>query len=143
MLLARDPDDPSGVEGDQRVLAQVKSNLGPLAPSLRLRIEEVPNGELRVARIVDDGISPYTGTELLAIETRSRGSKRAEAIAFLEEQLADGPKPAGWLQDEAARLGIAEMTLSRAKSDLGIRSTKADFGGGWIWALPVSNTQAA
>jgi hypothetical protein len=29
LLLARDPDDPDGVDGSQRVLAQAKSNYGP------------------------------------------------------------------------------------------------------------------
>src|SRR5207249_11464451 len=37
LLLGPDPDDP---QGPTRVLAHAKSNLSPLAPALRLRIEE-------------------------------------------------------------------------------------------------------
>jgi RecA-family ATPase len=39
LLLGRDPDDPKGERGSQRVLAHVKSNLGPHDPSLRYTIE--------------------------------------------------------------------------------------------------------
>jgi hypothetical protein len=34
LLLDRDPDDPDGEEGNQRVLAHIKCNVAPLAPSL-------------------------------------------------------------------------------------------------------------
>ena len=31
---------------------------------------------------------------------------------------------------------IAKHTLQRARKRAGIRTHKADFGGGWVWALP-------
>ena len=56
---------PDGVEGDRRVLAHVKSNIGPKAASLALRIESVEAKTGSVGTIVEDGYSPHSGEDLL------------------------------------------------------------------------------
>jgi hypothetical protein len=49
------------------------------------------------------------------------------------------------LSERARQLAIAEQTLKRARSQLGVESRKSDFGGGWTWSLPApeADTQAA
>ena len=140
LLLGRDPDDPDGADGDRRVLAQVKSNLGPKAPSLCLRIEPVETDGMAVGRIVEAGYSSYSGADLLAAEQQSRPSKQAEAIELLQLQLADGPKPVNMLRHAAAAIGISETTLERAKKALALTATKGSFSGGWLWTLPLHQT---
>jgi hypothetical protein len=136
LLLARDPDEPSGERGDRRVLAHVKSNIGPLAPSLRLVIESGQTGtETGAARLVDAGHSSYSGAELLALQPAERASKLGEAIAFLEDELKEGMRPANELYGAAARLGISDQTLRRAKVQLGVKSEKLGVNRGWGWHL--------
>ena len=136
LLLGRDPDDPDGVEGDRRVLAHVKTNIGPKAASLALRIESVEAETGSVGKIVQHGYSPHTGEDLLKDEPTNRGSKRAAAIEFLLDRLATGPMLVSDLQDAAGALRISRTTLGRAKSELQIISSKSEFDGGWLWGLP-------
>jgi RecA-family ATPase len=103
LLLGRDPDEP---EDDRRVLAHAKSNVCPLAPSLAFVIEQVRLERSRVeaARIRELGTSPHWAADLLAFERPVRGARIAEAVAFLERELIEGPKPARELiEREAAR----------------------------------------
>jgi hypothetical protein len=105
---------------------------------------EVP-GSIEAARISEVGTSPHWAADLLASEQPVRRGRLAEAIAFLERELTEGPKPARELTERARQLGITEQTLKRARTQLGVGSRKPDFGGGWAWALPVpeADTQAA
>jgi AAA domain len=144
LLLGRDPDEPGD---DRRVLAQAKSNVGPLAPSLAFVIEQVglERSRIEAARITEVGTSPHWAADLLALERPLRGARIAEAVAFLERELIEGPKPARELSERARQLEIAEQTLKRARSQLGVESRKSDFGGGWTWSLPApeADTKAA
>jgi putative DNA primase/helicase len=141
LLLARDPDDPDGEQGSRRVLAHVKSNLGPLAPSVRYQIEPamVDDGfadAVETARISEQGEVAYTGAELLAAPRPERGAKLQEAIAFLKAELTSGERPVREVERAATQLGIREQTLRRAKDELRITSHRLDRG--WAWALPPS-----
>jgi hypothetical protein len=137
LLLGRDPED---ADGDRRVLAHAKSNVGPLAPSLAFAIAQVElAGSIEAARITEVGTSPHWAADLLASEQPMRGARLAEATAFLERELMQGPKPARELTETAGQLGITEQTLKRARSELGVESRKRDFGGGWVWSLPETD----
>jgi hypothetical protein len=120
------------------VLAHVKSNVSELSPSLCFKVEAANAGSTRVetARIVQTGISRYTGSDLLVCDRRERGSKLAEAVAYLDQALAEGLRPVRELQAEAKEFGITEQTLNRAKQKLGVESFKLDFGRGWAWRSP-------
>ena len=50
--------------------------------------------------------------------------------------MADGPRSAKEVKNEARNAGIAERTLWRAKSALGMIAKKTGCGGGWTWELP-------
>lgn len=136
LLLGRDPDDP---DGSRRVLAHVKSNIAAPVPSLVFALEDVQLREsgIETVRIVDAGISQYHAADLLSIERPQRGSKLAEAISFLEEQLEAGPNLASELVASGKKLGFSESTLKRAKDDRGIQSEKSGFSAGWLWFLPA------
>ena len=63
------------------------------------------------------------------------GQKSAleEAVEFLREELADGPKLAKRLLKDGSDVGHAKRTLERAKAQLGIQSKK--HRDGWQWVL--------
>jgi putative DNA primase/helicase len=141
MLLARDPDDPDGEHGDQRVLAVTSSNLAREASSLLYRVESRTvsgdTGEkIDTARIVHVGESDADGADLLGSIDADARSEHDEAIEFLRSELAAGPQPARKVQDAARDAGIGPGSLKRAKRRLGVGSTKQGMGGGWAWGLP-------
>jgi putative DNA primase/helicase len=63
-------------------------------------------------------------------------SAKAEAIDFLTDLVSGGPVPTKDVMKEAASAGISPKSLRSARETLGIKSEKAGFEGGWVWALP-------
>jgi len=61
---------------------------------------------------------------------------RDEAKKFLTDILANGPVLKTEIEEAAKANGIAERTLFRAKSDLGISAEKKGQNGQWRWRLP-------
>jgi hypothetical protein len=62
-------------------------------------------------------------------------------IMSAEDGLADTIRPrledqSSEVEKEAKQAGIAQTTLRRAKTTLGVKPNKASFGGGWTWSLP-------
>ena len=142
LLLARDPDDPDGAIGPRRVLAQAKSNLGLLEPSLAYRIETASlEREVTTAYLKTVGASRFSAAELLALNETEARSKLSEAEALLRAELEDGPRPVSELRAAAWELGISITTLDRAKKKLGVRSVKLDLDR-WVWELPPSDQSA-
>jgi hypothetical protein len=135
LLLARDPDDPEGAAGPRRVLAQAKSNLGLLEPSLafQIRTASLPN-QVTAACLEAAGSSRFSAAELLALNEAEARSKLSEAEALLQAELENGPRPVGELRAAALELGISITTLERAKKLLGVRSVKLDLDR-WAWGL--------
>lgn len=130
LFAAMDPDVPG-----RFVLAQSKTNLGPLAPSLRYNLIGCPNQH---ARIDWEGTSAHTADSLNAQGASSEErSELHDAEEFLREILADGPLLYSGVIKLARGAGIAERTLKRAKSSLRVDSKKARTQDGqWTWSLP-------
>jgi hypothetical protein len=149
LLLAEDPDDPEGENGNRRVLAHVKSNLGAKQPSINYAVEprvvEGAAGPVGTSILVEQGESTYTANDLLdKTASSTEANARDEARTFLADELADGPVPTKALKDAADEAGISWRTIERAKQALGVKSRKAQgvVGGGWEWSLP-SRTHAS
>jgi hypothetical protein len=141
LVLTRDPDDPDGTEGSQRLLAQLKSNVGILAPTIRYEIEsaelDADGQPIETARLRDAGFSSYEASDLLQISPEKRTARMNEAVEFLRDFLAANPQPSQSVIVAGARAGHAERTLKRAKQALGVSSEKlGGFNGGWYWVLP-------
>jgi hypothetical protein len=150
LLLGRDPDDPEGEAGNRRVVAQVKSNYGPLSESRALEVEaQTVEGVLfdyTTARIIDRGASVYTGSDLLQPPRPSgrRRSKIAEAEAFLRTALANGERFAAEVIAEAAAVSITKDTLERARDRLDVKTDKQRGvpNGPWIWSFDETTDEA-
>lgn len=70
---------------------------------------------------------------------------RLAARDFLRRQLQAGPRPAADVARAAARAGLSDAELRRARTDLGVRAEKTGFGaaGQWLLALDSSNGAVA
>lgn len=132
LLVAADPDNEQ-----QRVLATVKNNLSPEAPSLAFRL--VPEEAAGVARVKWLGESEHRPSSLLAVPQMPEDrSAIDEAVDVLRQILADGPLPATTVQREARDAGISAATLKRAKRVAGARAVRVGglgTEGHWEWRL--------
>jgi phage N-6-adenine-methyltransferase len=126
-LVGRSPNDPGF-----RVLCHVKSNLGPLTPSLLFEPVDV-DGEVAIE---------WRGeTELSANYLLTSGppeDRLGEAMAFLTELLRERPMAQQEIRRRAIAAGIALRTLERAKEMLGVVSARTGFGPGSVcsWQMP-------
>lgn len=62
------------------------------------------------------------------------------AVTFLEDLLANGPKPSKAIKEQGEVAGHAWRTLRRAKDEIGVVAKFRGFGksGQWMWRLPDS-----
>lgn len=129
------PDD-AATQGKHKVVQVVKSNY-TIAPPPRLFRRPL------------DGAIEWLGESALSIEECYRPSKttgpgrpamdRGVAEGFLKDLLRGGSVPASEVMAEARAAGLSEITVRRAKADLGIEAVK--IATCWYWRFP--NTQAA
>jgi len=120
LLVGRDPDDPT-----RRVIAPVKQNLCQPAPAVAFSL--VTTG--KAVKVVWTGETAHTADGLLAQPQRiEERLAQTEAVEFLRAVLASGERPASDVLREAADLGIAEITLRRARKALGVQVRRKGFG---------------
>jgi len=129
LLAGRDAENPQS-----RALVQTKSNLAPAGPSIGY--------ELREGGLYWTGESSLTAAQILAADSGARASELDEAVAFLKDELTEGPVPAKDVYRDAEDIGIARRTLERAKAQAGIitrrQGEKGKKGSGaWVWELPA------
>lgn len=131
ILVAPDPDDETG---ERRIFAPFKCNVAKLPPSMAYRIE----GAGSASRIAWEGPSLTGAADLLRAQARAatddEPSRLAEATAFLQTALADGPTASRDIRAEASGRGIRPCTLRRAGDKLGVVSKKE--GTRWTMLLP-------
>lgn len=126
-----DPDDPEQERGSRKVLASAKLNLVKGSHSESYRIEGAQvTSEINVPRLVHEGVSQHQAHELLHDHSQPPAEK------FLEEALADGPRTAKALEDEAAQQRISEHQLRRAREHVGAETHKRSDGQ-WEWSIPI------
>jgi hypothetical protein len=132
LLVAADPDDPS-----RRVLASVKSNLGPPPESLAYRLIDAP--EHGCAYVHWDGTTGHNAHSLLS-EPTSRDELGNPSKAFLLDYLTTHGSEANAADvlkaGRAAGFNEQELKDARRRSSTPkISSRKASFGDGWVWAI--------
>ena len=137
-LLANHPEQPE--DAGMRVLAPVKSNIGRSVPSLVFRIESWDK-DPDTARIRWEGTTTLKARDLLR---PPRETKQDEAAEWLREKLADGPRSAREIFEEAQAAGFSEITIRRARKRLGVIAERQGEpgrrgGGVWWWRLPGNN----
>jgi len=131
-VVARDPDDEAG---GRRLFLPIKNNLGPDTTGLAYRLD----GEFSSTPIVvweEQPVSVSADEALHEPEKRPgpEPTERNEAVEWLREMLADGPRVAREIIAEAKEAGISKRTLDRAKRPAGVVSEKLQ-NGQWVWKL--------
>ncbi len=133
LLVAKHLDDL-----DRTVVARGKGNLAKRPASLEFDIEsrvlEINGYRIEVPVATGFEESDIRVEDLLGAGNAAEpATARDEAAAVLRDILADGPVSATEATARAIAAGISERTLSRAKSDLGVKSDKD--ANGWVWSL--------
>ena len=137
LLLHSDP--KAAEDSPERLLIHGKSNLGPRAVAVRLRVEgrtiTTEGEEIETSGIAWLGDDP-TATAAQVLRGHQEPSSMDIATDFLRENLADGPLLYSEIKALAADAGISPATLKRAAKEVGVESRKEEFGGGSFWSLP-------
>ncbi len=136
-MLAEDFDDKS-----RRLLLPVKINIAKAVPGLAFRIE----GGMDETPFVCWEANPVemTADEFLVGEAKrgdgnSDDGVLAKAVAFLEEQLKNGPVLSKELDDARKAHDISVAAIKRARESLGTKAVKTPDG--W-WTLLAAHTTA-
>lgn len=131
VLVGNDPE-----RAGRKVIVRTKSNLNASSDAVAFTLS--PEEGFRW-----EGSTAMTAEKLLSggPQGDDEASKMEEARAFLEEILAEGPVPAREVKKQAGELGIASITLQRARYHLGIvprsRYEPGKRGAAaWWWSLP-------
>src|SRR5207249_9444632 len=91
------------------------------------------------------GETAHTADGLLVPPVRAEERMAQTEVEFLRAALAGGERPATEVLTEATTLGIAEMTLRRARKALGVQVRREGFGkdGRFLLALASNGSDAA
>ena len=114
---------------DERILAQVKCNVGPTGTAI---VFSVGNGEVTWLREEAKTADEVLGNVFSGLGRPS--TLVSDAKGILAEQLAKGPRPQQEIMAMMKAAGIGETTAKKAKALLAIRSVKQ--GSMWFWSLP-------
>ena len=136
LLVGPDPLDPT-----RRLLAPVKTNLAARPDTLAYSLAGDPPA-LDWHGPVDTTADVLLGS--LPLSSQGKGPAGgvapalSEAIDWLREQLAGGPRPAAGLIAAAQEAGITRDALYRARKAIAARATRAGFGARArsTWSLP-------
>jgi hypothetical protein len=136
-----DPDDER-----KRMLLGLKTNIGPMPQGLRMHLEMVDAGidqrtglPIRATHVTWDGPTDLTADAVMAMTNERETPKLDEAIAFLQGELKDGPRPVEGVKSHATALGISPATLKRAREQIGViaRQIKGSPHGGWEYLFAI------
>jgi hypothetical protein len=137
--------DPDDEEGEGRILAHAKCNLGPLAPSLACRIEgrEVHDEKgLKIAtsQLVIGDECEASASDLLVTRATDEPSEREHATEVISDELGDGEwHPSKEIKAAAKAQGISERTAQRAARDLGVEiERQGAYQARTMWRLPLA-----
>lgn len=124
-----DPEDPAS-----RILACIKSNLGPMPKSLTFSVEQRGT----TSRVIWGGDSDATASEILGRGVRRRGgaTKLDQAKAIIVDILGRGSRGENEVRTACDQAGIKERTYRAARKALKVVSEKTDFDGEWLLSLP-------
>jgi putative DNA primase/helicase len=128
-------------ETGRKLMLAVKNNVGIKAQGRGYTISaKMVTDKIEAPYVVwDDAPVDVTADQAIAASCAANKNPGAisEAKEFLSATLAGGSVDADEVIKEAKALGISEITLRRAKSELGVVAAKDSFRGPWQWALPV------
>lgn len=128
---------PDNENKERRLFLPGKSNIAATAKGLAFTL----SGDPAAVNWEPDPID-MTADDAMAMEGHDNDvSAVDEAMSWLENALAAGPRSGKEIQDASRVDGIANRTLRRAKDKLNITCGPDGYGGPWVWRLPTSADQ--
>ncbi len=132
LLLAKHPSDAK-----LRAVAHTAANWGPEGDTILFEMEE--STDRSPPKLAWKGVDKnmdgsFLLAEPIAGSTGRKPKESIEAEVFLRTCLLDGPFDGKTIGDRAKRLGIKDITLRRAREDLGVTFVKK--GRARLWKLP-------
>jgi len=128
---------------DRRLLLPVKNNIGMKAPGMGYYVSTKTVGNNIIAPCIlwDDAPVDVTADQAIAAAHAALkdGGSLKDAKSFLRDLLALGSISSKEAEEAAEANGISSRTLKRAKKELGVKSEKGGFEGGWQWTLTSSS----
>ena len=138
-VLLLDSDPTAAEDSPERLLIHGKTNLGPPAVAVRLKVETrtitTEGEEIETSGIAWLGEDP-TATAAKVLGGRQEPTKVEIATNFLREILAEGARPRAEVEALADDEDITLPTLKRAAKNLGIKAERKGFAAGSSWTLP-------
>src|SRR5262249_13208669 len=133
LLLGAEPSTDPDAPDDLRALAVVKQNLTQKPPTLRFRLLS----HLDSMRLEYVGTSSLPAADLVGPQPAADELEPISvATDFLRDLLAQGAVDSETATRKRRASGISDYAWKIAKQRLRVRSTKADFSGGWHLSLP-------
>jgi putative DNA primase/helicase len=122
----------------RRLFLPLKNNLGNDQSGLAFRFAPASGHTVPALEWFAEPVTT-TADEALEPERKPRGrpaEERGDAEQFLLDALADGPRLANDVKDEAINgYCIAAKTLQRARERIGVVAYRAEHRGPWLWRL--------
>jgi hypothetical protein len=135
IIVVKDRTDPLD---NVRIVAHVKSNAAPkMKEGLLFSLDENQTPPFQWEGTCEVDMDCLTDYETIS-QVRDERSRLTEAKDFLEEILGGGQLvPIAKCKEQGYKLGISEITLLRAKRDLGVKTKQSGFGQDkeWFWCL--------
>lgn len=135
LIIGEDPHDRG-----RRVVAQLKNNLAPLAPSVSFR----PISQSDGVTIEWSGPCALSARDLMDVALPRDRPQLEEAKDVLFSILGEGPVTARAVESRAREAGVSSSKLRRAKKELGVLSKRQGFGPDsmFYWELPSHDDPA-
>jgi hypothetical protein len=137
--VVQDKDDATN---RRRLFLPVKSNLAAEATGLAFQVEPRTPGEAPCVAWDPEPVTVSADEALAGRPTKGGGGAVEEAVAWLEDALAEGPEPAADIKARSRADGISPRTLDRAKAELNVVAAPDGFRGPWVWRLPKEGPAA-
>jgi hypothetical protein len=129
IIVADDPHDP---DGERRIMAVAKMNVGKPGPALAFHLQSAVGFDC--AEIVWEGDSGHTAETVLASVDKTELEQVGIAGEILKHILMDGPMAAEEVLPKIRPNGIADKHTARAKRMLGVE--QYTVGHKLMWRLP-------
>jgi hypothetical protein len=146
MVFGLDPDDPTGEDGPNRILAHGKHNHTRAQKAWRVSIEDATvededGAPVRTSRAVFGDRCDHKVKDVLGARAAyDAAPKGADALRFLSTYLGDGPKVKQDVEAAALAAGITEITLKRYAGTLGVvKEPTNEKPPRSMWRLPVES----
>lgn len=141
LIWGPDPSDPDGDQGTAKVLTRAKNNIarGNAAAGFGIQTTEVPDAGSQPL-LVHTGASDALASDV--VSDQDARSRTQEAVLWLRDYLADGPKETEQGGRDASEAGISTKCLRSARERVARSYRPGGNHGPYVWELKGGQPRA-